>query len=89
MRSLPDLCSVTFNALCLRDLSDFLLFPGKDEILQICPWPHLIHAFEMFFQEWREIKKWGDPSLLSKNLSQKGLEKQKNKYYVLFVLYLK
>jgi len=51
MRSLQDLHSVTFNACCLRDLSDFLLFPGKDEMLQICPWPHLIYAFEMFFQD--------------------------------------
>lgn len=75
MRSLPDLCSVIFNALCLRDLSDFLLFPGKDEILQICPWPHLIYAFEMFFQEWREIKKMGRSIITLQESESEGLEK--------------
>lgn len=57
MRSLQDLCSVTFNALCLRDLSDFLLFPGKDEILQIYPWPHLICAFEMGLSLFSGVKR--------------------------------
>lgn len=70
--SLQGFYGIMLDALCLRDSSDFLLFPGKDEIIQICPCPHLIYAFENFLQrrnyKTREIHLYKIPS-------QKDLQK--------------